>query len=185
MIATINFINRLKTEKLLCFGVGIPQYFYDKLTYSDKKIGIDQYDTSEYPRLWSGATKREDIKKSVSKGKYDTIVINDSKHIVNLEVYFKKACKLLSEGGKIVLTHSLPNRQNLITKDYKPHQIWCGDVWEFILSIKSKGGYKIESFEIDYGVTVVTIDDKVKPQDIEVGAFEDWYFERKKLMNIK
>ena len=40
-------------------------------------------------------------------------------------------------------------------------QNWCCNVYEFILNIKAKGGYKIESFELDNGLTILQKDDKL------------------------
>lgn len=184
MQRTISYINSLHSTSLLCFGVGVGSSFYNVLK-AEKKIGVDKFDPSLYPRLWTAPTKGKDIKKTVpKKGEYDVIVINDSKHFKDLEGYFNKALEVLSEGGKIILTHSLPNRPYLVDHNYKPFQTWCGDVYEFVLKLKSQGGYKIESFEYDYGVTVVEIDEKVKGEEIEFRPFEEWYFDRKKLMNI-
>ena len=183
MLKTINFINSFGFESILSLGVGIPSLFYDKLNAKDK-IGIDKYDVNSYPRLWTQPTKQKDIKKSISKGSFEAVVINDSKHYKDLEKLFKIAENRVIDGGKIIFTHSIPYNISLVTKDFKPHQSWCGDVYEFILSIKSKGGYKIESFELDYGVTVLVKDETVEPEEIELGEFEDWFFNRKSLMNI-
>ncbi len=184
MQRTANHINSLSYSSLLCVGVGVPSYFYDKLI-AEEKIGVDKYDKKQFPRLWSNPIKRKDVRKSFPKNdKFDLVVINDSKHYADLDKYFRQALKSLNEGGKIIITHSVPTSQVLVTKEYKPHQEWCGDVYEFILALKSQGGYKIETYEIDYGVTEISIDESVEPQEIDIRPFEDFYFERKELLNI-
>lgn len=184
MHSTTKHINSLSFSSLLCIGVGIPSHFYDYLI-AEEKVGVDKYDKKLFPRSWSNPVKRKGVRKSFPKdAKFDLVVINDSKHYADLDKYFKQALKSLNEGGKIVMTHSVPNKPSLVTKNYKPHQSWCGDVVEFILSLKSKGGYKIETYAYDYGVTEISIDESVEAQEIDIRPFEDWYFERKQLMNI-
>ena len=58
-------------------------------------------------------------------------------------------------------------------------------MYEFILNLKAKGGYDIESYDIDNGVTIVSINTEVSPLDITIEPFEEWFFNRKELMNIK
>lgn len=184
MQRTINHINTLSYSSLLCIGVGVPRYFYNKLVAEDK-VGVDKYDTKLFPRLWSQPAKGKGVRKSFPKNdKFDLVVINDSKHYADLDRYFKQALKSINEGGKIIITHSLPSNPSLVSHDYNPHQEWCGDVVEFILALRSKGGYKIESYESEFGLTEITIDESVEPQNIDIRPFEDWYFERKSLMNI-
>lgn len=183
MQKTASFINSFGFSKVLCLGVGIPKLWFDKIK-GDDVVGVDKYDKKLFPRLWTQPTKG--IPKTTKKSGFDCVIINDSKHFKDLEELFKIAtAKLKEDGGKIVFTHSIPDNVKLVTTDYLPHQNWCGQVYEFILNLKAKGGYKIESFEIENGVTIVEIDNKVKPEEITIEPFEDWYFNRKKLMNIK
>ena len=97
--------------------------------------------------------------------------------------YFKQALKNINEGGKIIFTHSIPKLPIHETTTPKPFQSWCGQTREFILELISKGGYKVTSFEYDLGVSVIEIDETKQPKEIEIGLFEDWYFQRKELMS--
>lgn len=182
MQKTASFINSFGFSKVLCLGVGISRLWFDKIK-GEEVVGVDAYDKNLFPRLWTQPTKG--IPKTTKKSGFDAVIINDSKHYKDLEKLFKTAKTKLKEGGKIIFTDSVPSNINLVTTDYLKHQNWCGDVFEFVLSLKAKGGYQIESFEIDNGVTIVEINDKVKPEEITLEPFEDWYFNRKTLMNIK
>ncbi len=182
MQKTASYINTLGFNKILCLGVGIPKLWFNKIL-ADDVTGIDKYDKSLYPRLWSSPTKG--IKKTTKKSDFDAVIINDSKHYKDLEKLFKLAEIKVKEGGKILFTHSIPDNLSLVSDKYKPYQNWCGNVYEFILNIKAKGGYKIESFEFDNGLTILQKDDTIEAVDLTVEPFEDWYFNRKSLMNIK
>ena len=181
MLNTINYINSLGVEKILFFGVGNPSMLYDRI--KGEKHGIDKYDTNLFPRSWVYPVKRGDIQKNNTKKKFDLIVINDSKHYKDLASYFKQALKNLNEEGKIIITHSMPKLQIHETRDFKPFQTWCGDAREFVLELISKGGYKVTSFEYDLGISVIEIDESKQPKEIEIGLFEDWYYQRKELMS--
>tara|TARA_R110002020_G_scaffold344927_1_gene559040 strand:- start:721 stop:1269 length:549 start_codon:yes stop_codon:yes gene_type:complete len=181
MLQTIKFINSLKVEKLLFFGVGNPSMFFDRIK-GDKK-GIDKYDTSLFPRSWVYPVKNGDVQSKNTKKKFDLIVINDSKHYKDLDLYFKQSLKNLNEGGKIIFTHSMPKLPIHETENPKPFQTWCGYVREYVMELISKGGYKVTSFEYDLGVSVIEIDETKQPKEIEIGLFEDWYYQRKELMN--
>ena len=181
MQKTINYINSLGAEKVLFFGVGNPKMFYDRI--KGEKHGIDKYDTSLFPRSWVYPVKSGDIQSKNTKKKFDLIVINDSKHYKDLSAYFTQALKNLNEEGKIIFTHSIPTKAIHETTDPKPFQAWCGQTREFILELISKGGYKITSYEYDLGVSVVEIDETKEPKEIEIGLFEDWYYQRNELMS--
>jgi len=181
MQKTISYINSLGVEKILFFGVGIPIMFYDRI--KGDKHGIDKYDVSSFPRSWVHPERRGDIQSKNTKKKFDLIVINDSKHYKDLASYFKQAIKNLNEEGKIVITHSMPKLPIHETTTPKPYQSWCGQTREFVLELISKGGYKVTSYEYDLGVSVIEIDETKQPKEIEIGLFEDWYFQRKELMS--
>jgi hypothetical protein len=125
------------------------------------------FDKNKFPRSWSGATISDNILSKPNKKKFDVVIINDSKHYKDLTKYFKQALKNIKEEGKIVFKH----------------QIWCGDVQQFILELISKGGYKVTTFDDDLGVSIVEIDETKEPKTIEVQGFEEVYFDRKNLMN--
>ena len=103
--STISFINSQGFNSVLCLGVGIRSLWYDKIKAEDKK-GVDKYDKTLFPRLWTQPSKG--VRKSITKGEFEAVIINDSKHYNDLEKLFKLACERLKEGGKIILlTHYL------------------------------------------------------------------------------
>jgi hypothetical protein len=181
MQKTISYINSLGAEKILFFGVGNPSIFFDRIKGDNH--GIDKYDVSLFPRSWVYPVKSEKVQSKNTKKKFDLIVINDSKHYKDLSNYFKQALKNLNEEGKIVITHSMPTMAIHETIEPKKFQSWCGQVREFVLELISKGGYKVTSYEYDLGVSVIELDDTKQPKEVEIGLFEDWYYQRKKLMS--
>jgi SAM-dependent methyltransferase len=181
MQKVINIINSLDFDTVCVYGVGVPFMFFDRI--KGEKTGVDNFDKNKFPRSWSGATISDNILSKPNKKKFDVVIINDSKHYKDLTKYFKQALKNIKEEGKIVFTHSMPNTPQDITEEPKKHQIWCGDVQQFILELISKGGYKVTSFDDDLGVSIVEIDETKEPKNIDVQGFEEVYFDRKNLMN--
>ena len=177
----VSIINKLDFNTVLCYGVGIPSIFFDKI--KGEKLGIDKYDKSQYPRLWSSKYFAENVQYKNTKKKFDLVIINDSKRFKDLKEYFKQALKNINEGGKIVLVDSMPKLPLLVTDKPNNHQSWCGDVYQFVLELISKGGYKITSLDDGNGISIIEIDETKEPKQIEVQGFEEWYFQRNKIMN--
>ena len=180
MQSLINIINRIEFNTALFYGVGIPRLFFDKI--KGDKIGIDKFDKCQYPRLWTAPTKRVNIQSKGTSKKFDLIIINDSKRYKDVSSYFSKALKNINEGGKIVLIDSMPKLPIYITDTPANHQDWCGDVYQFVLELISKGGFKVTSFDSGNGMSIIEIDETKQPKEIEISGFEEWYFQRKKLM---
>lgn len=177
----VNIINKLDFQTVLCYGVGVPSVFFDKV--KGEKIGIDKYDKDQFPRSWSSKTFADNIQHKNTKNKFDLVIINDSKRFKDLKVYFKQALKNINEGGKIVLVDSMPKTPLLVTENPQKHQLWCGDVYQFVLELISKGGYKVTTLDNGNGLSVIEIDETKGPKEIYLYGFEEWYFERKKLMS--
>ena len=176
----VNIINKLDFKTVLFYGVGIPKLFFDKV--KGEKLGIDQYDNRQFPRLWSSSSFSSNIQQKNTKKKFDLVIINDSKKYIDLQKYFKKALKNIKEGGKIILIDSMPKEPLLVTDKPSNHQGWCGDVYQFVLELISKGGYKITTLDDGNGLSIIEIDETKEPKEIQVQGFEEWYFERKKIM---
>ena len=177
----IKTINSLQFDTVCVYGVGVPSLFFDQI--KGEKTGVDSFDKTLFPRSWSGATIADNILSKPNKKKYDIVIINNSKHYKDLVKYFNQALKNISEGGKIIFTHSMPKTPKDVTETPSKHQFWCGYVQQFILELISKGGYKVTSFDDGLGVSIIEIDETKEPVTIDVQGFEEVYFQRKKLMN--
>jgi hypothetical protein len=177
----VNIINKLDFDSALFYGVGIKSLFFDKV--KGEKLGIDQYDYRHFPRSWSARAYGENIQQKGTKKKFDVVVINDSKRYKDVSNYFAKALKNIKEGGKIILIDSMPTLPIHVTDTPKQHQTWCGDVYIFVQELISKGGHKVQSFDEGNGLTVIEIDESVEPKEVKVEGFEEWYFQRKKIMS--
>jgi len=177
----VSIINKLDFETVLCYGVGVPSVFFDKI--KGEKLGIDKYDKGMFPRSWSSKTFAYNIQQKNTKKKFDLVIINDSKRFKDLKVYFNQALKNIKEGGKIILIDSMPKTPILVTDNPANHQNWCGDVYQFVLELISKGGYKVTTLDDGNGLSIIELDETKEPQQIEIQGFEEWYFERKKLMS--
>ena len=55
-------------------------------------------------------------------------------------------------------------------------------MYQFVLELISKGGFKVTSFDGGNGMSIIEIDETKQPKEIEISGFEEWYFQRKKLM---
>ena len=176
-----NIINKLDFDTVLFYGVGSPFLLFDKI--KGKKLGIDKYDVTQYPRQWSTRTVRSDIQSRGTKKKFDLVVINNSRRYKDVSADFNKALKNLNEGGSIILIDSMPKTPQDITDTPFDHQSWCGEVYQFVLELVSKGGFKVSSNDEGNGFTIVKPDDSIPSTEIFVSGFEEWYFERKKIMN--
>ena len=181
MQATINLINKLEFDSALFYGVGVSRLFFNKI--KGEKLGIDKYDYRQFPRKWSAREFAKNIQSKPTKKTFDLVVIDDSKHYKDVVGYFKQALKNIKEGGKIVLIGSMPKLPLHVTTEPKLHQAWCGDVYQFVLELISKGGYRVVTSDIDLGVTIIEVDKSIKGQEINISGFEEWYFERKKIMS--
>ena len=177
----VNIINKLDFSSVLFYGVGFPRVFFDKI--KGEKLGIDQYDYRQFPRQWSARVFAENVQQKSTKKKFDLVIINDSKKYKDVSSYFNKAIKNIKEGGKIILIDSMPKLPIHVTDTPKQHQTWCGDVYLFVQELISKGGYKIHSFDEGNGLTVIEVDESVEGKEVSIEAFEEWYFNRKKIMS--
>lgn len=177
----VNIINKLDFKTVLCFGVGVPSVFFNKI--KGEKIGIDKYNLKQYPRLWSSKTFAENVQYKNTKKKFDLVIINDSKKFKDLKEYFKQALKNINQSGKIILVDSMPKKPILITDKPLNNQAWCGDVYQFVLELISIGGYKVTTLDDGNGFSIIEIDETKGPKQIDVQGFEEWYFERKKIMS--
>jgi hypothetical protein len=177
----VNIINRLDFETVICYGVGVPSVFFNRI--KGDKLGVDKYDKSMFPRLWSYKYFAENVQHKNTKKKADLVIINDSKRFKDLKVYFSQALKNIKEGGKIILIDSMPKEHVLVTDNPSKNQGWCGDVYQFVLELISKGGYKVTTLDDGNGLSIIELDETKGPKEIEVYGFEEWYFERKKLMS--
>lgn len=174
-------LNSLKFDSTLLIGVGLPHVLFNKL--KGKKLGFDRWDKKKFPRLWSHAVFAHNITMRRTKKKFDLVVLNDSRRYEDLDCAFKNALRNLKQGGTIAIIGTMPNMYDLVRPDPLPRQIWCGDAYIFVLDLISKGGYSVASFDLDIGLTLIEIDESIQGKEITLGAWEDWYFERKKLMN--
>lgn len=174
-------INSLKADSILLVGVGLPHMLFNKL--KGKKLGFDRWDKKKFPRLWSHAVFAHDITMRRTKKKFDLVILNDSRHYSDLCTAFDQGLKNLKEGGTIAIIGTMPNQYDLVRQDPLPRQNWCGDAYIFVLDLISKGGYRVESFDMDLGLSLITKDESIQGKELTLGAWEDWYFERHKLMN--
>ena len=181
MLKELKIINSLEFDTVCVYGVGVPSQFFNHI--KGDKTGVDSFDTSLFPRSWSGATIADNIVSKHNKKSYDVVIINNSKHYKDITKYFKQAQKNIIEGGKIIFTHSMPKVPNDVTETPTKHQFWCGYVQQFILELISKGGYKVTTFDEGLGVSIIEIDETKEPKQIDVQGFEEVYFQRKELMN--
>ena len=177
----VSIINKLDFQTVLCCGVGVPSLFFDKI--KGDKLGVDKYNKDQFPRSWSSPSFGDNIQTKNTKKKFDLVIINDSKRFKDLKVYFSQALKNINEGGKIILIDSMPKTPLLVTDKPTKHQIWCGDVYQFVLELISKGGYKVTTLDDGNGLSIIELDETKGPKEIEVQGFEEWYFQRKKIMS--
>jgi len=177
----VSKINSLGFPTVLLVGVGLPHVLFTKL--KGEKLGFDKWDKTKYPRLWSHAVFGQNLTRKRTKKKFDLVILNDSRRYSDLDTDFNQALKNLKEGGTIAIIGTMPNMYDLVRPDPLPRQNWCGDAYIFVLDLISKGGYRVESFDLDLGISLITVDDSIQGKEITLGAWEDWYVERKTLMN--
>jgi hypothetical protein len=181
MNQTLNKLNGLQADTVLCIGVGVPSVFFNRLR--GNVTGFDRWEHSNYPHSWTIETVADNIINRKTKKKFDLVIINSSKHYEDLLRDFSQAQKNCKEGGIIAVTHTMPKTYFDVQEEPLPRQDWSGFAWQLVLDIISLGGYKVTSYDFDKGLTFFEIDETKESRHVEIGAWEDWLVQREKLMS--